>query len=123
MIVRFQEMRQRLTEPEHLSIADEHEDYWRVQFYDRLRELILRLDLPFSWRKISRKAIAVIFDFAKWREGMSDPLESVDDKELFARGAIPPDFTDLRKYLEGCKEYWADVIRLREVKDECTSTL
>ncbi len=47
MIVRFQEMRQRLTEPEHLSIADEHEDYWRVQFYDRLRELILRLDLPF----------------------------------------------------------------------------
>lgn len=72
---------------------------------------------------MSRKAIAVIFDFAKWRDGMSDPLESVDDRDLFAREAVPPDFTDLRKHLEGCREYWADVTRLKEAKDEGTSML
>jgi len=115
MIVRFQNMRLRLTEPEHRNIADEHEEYWRLRFYTVLHENTEHFtpDYFFGIQSIPRfvrdtesgvidsTSIAVIFDFATWKEGMSDPLDSVNAQELFARRAVLRDFPGVREHLEG----------------------
>jgi hypothetical protein len=122
MIDGFQNMRLRLTEPERWDIADEHEEYWRLRFYTLLQEnrrkFTIEYFLPrgglYNPDSIGHQSVAVIFDFVKWREGMPDPLESVNDKELFASGAVPLNFPGVIDYPEKYEEYWADVMRLSE---------
>lgn len=122
MMVRFKKMRKRLTESEHREIADEHEEYWRLRFYTLLQDnrdnftmsYLAPSDDVYEADVVPRRAIAVIFDFAKWKEGMDDPLDSLDEKELFARGAVPIDFFDVIEFLERYDTFWAEVLRIRE---------
>ena len=43
-----------------------------------------------------------------------DPLDSLDEKELFAKGAVPIDFFDLIEFLERYETFWGEVLRIRE---------
>jgi len=125
MIVRFKKMRSKIEVSEHLAIADEHVEYWRLQFYSLLRENRANLTLAYfqpsgdryAGDMISRKSIAIIFHFAKWQEADVDPLDGVDDKELLADGAVPIDFTEVEMFLEQYEEYWSDVLRMREQRN------
>ena len=108
MIVRFQNMRKQITEKDHQAIVDENEEYIRLKFYtlldackDKLTvDYFIPSDFPNeSSGIVPRNSVAVIFDFAKWREDMTDPLDQIDDKELLARGAVPIDFMGVENFL------------------------
>jgi hypothetical protein len=117
MIIRFQRMREKITESDHQAIADEHEEYVRLKFYTVLEgskdQLTLDYFLPdgdrYSAESIARASVAVIFDFSGWREGMEDPMSTVDDKELFAKGAVPIDFLGVESFLSQYQDYWEKI--------------
>ena len=92
---------------------------WRVKFYANLQWIGFKQGLNHDWTNIDRKSIAVIFDFAKWKEGMADPLDSVNDKDLFAKGVVPIDFYGLKGILKANKPYWDEVERLMQPRDDC----
>jgi hypothetical protein len=122
MIVRYEALKSRITEPEHLDIAEEHEEYGRHRFYTILQdnreaftaEYLAPSGDVYDADVVPRQAIAVIFDFAKWKDGMTDPLDSIDDKKLFASGAVPPNFFCVIDFLERYESYWSEVVRIRE---------
>ncbi|MEN3297813.1 MAG: hypothetical protein V7642_7066 [Burkholderiales bacterium] len=73
---------------------------------------------PYYPNVVARNSVAVIFAFSKWPEDMQDPLENVDDKELFARGAVPIDFLGVENYLEHYQEYWEEIERRKATARE-----
>ena len=114
MIIRYRKMKARITQNEHRTISDETEEYVRLRFSSLLREsndlFTVEYFMPngnrYDPEVVSRKAIAVIFDFAKWPDGMNDPLDEVDDVELFAKGAVPIDFLGVDAFIAQYQEYW-----------------
>lgn len=122
MIARFNSMRKLITESDHLVIVDEHEEYWRLQYYlllDDSKEIFTTAYFmpegqQYGGNVVARSAIAVVFDFAKWNPEVPDPLQSIDDKQLFANGAVPIDFHGVLGFLSGYEAYWAEVQALKD---------
>tara|TARA_B100000959_G_scaffold136406_1_gene143357 strand:+ start:3110 stop:3844 length:735 start_codon:yes stop_codon:yes gene_type:complete len=122
MILRFNKLRSRITKTEHIDIVDEHEEYWRFQFYKLLDENKSNFTKtyfnpsgkPHSGDCIARNSMAVIFSFVRWKEGAKDPMKEVDDKLLFAKGAIPIDQFGAIEFLEDYKKYWGEVEELKK---------
>lgn len=128
MIVRFQKMRQRISEADHIAVADENEEHTRFKFYTILERNKANFSRQYFCPSrnhysgnIHRKSLAVVFAFARWKEGMPDPLDEVDDIELFARGALPIDQHGAEDYLEGYADYWQKV-QARKAQIEATNT-
>jgi hypothetical protein len=125
MIVRFQKLREKVTELDHTAVVDENEEHIRLKFYILLgrnvenfsREYFCPNGDQYGAINIARKSIAVIFGFARWREGMQDPLDSIDDIDLFARRALPIDQRGAREYLEDFDDYWAKIEERRAALD------
>lgn len=117
MIQRFRLMRQRLIEEDHVAIADESEEYVRLKFKTTLDtsrdKLTTAYFMPsgniYAGDEIARKSIAVIFEFANWRAGATDPLECINDKQLIANGAIPSDFTGVDGFIAQYQTYWEEI--------------
>lgn len=122
MILRFSKLHSRITEAEHIDIVDEHEEYWRFQFSKLLDENKSNFTKsyfnpsgkPHSGDCVARNSMAVIFTFAKWKEGANDPMDEVEDKLLFAKGAIQIDQFGAIEFLEDNEKYWDEVKELRE---------
>ncbi|MDZ7662951.1 hypothetical protein [Thiohalophilus sp.] len=122
MILRFDRLKSRITENEHKEIIDEHEEYWRFQFYKLMdfnnsnftKAYFCPSGNQYDADTIAINSIAIIFSFAKWKEGNEDPLRAVDDKMLFAKGAIPIDQFGVLDFLEGYSEYWGEVQVMKE---------
>jgi hypothetical protein len=113
-------MREKISDPGHRVVADGREEHVRLQFYTILRGSRDALTVqyftpngPYDGSAIDRRSVAVIFDFAKWPTDMADPLSQVDDKEIFARGAVPIDFLEVESYLEQYQPYWDQVQDLK----------
>lgn len=129
MIVRFKKMRQRISEADHIAVADENEEHTRFKFYATLERNKVNFNYSYfcptgkhcSGDNVHRKSLAVVFEFARWKEGMPDPLDEVDDIELFARGALPIDQHGAKSYLEGYTDYWHKV-QERKAQIEAPST-
>lgn len=127
MIVRFQRMRVRISEADHIAVIDENEEYTRGRFSALLggnKDKFTRkyfcpsVDL-YSADNVSRKSIAIVFGFARWKSDIPDPLSEVDDIEILARGAIPIDQDGVISYLEDYVDYWAKVqARKSEIASE-----
>jgi hypothetical protein len=72
MIVRYQKLKELITERPHIDIIDENEEFWRYKFYsllDRNSEALSgnyfrSPDDKHGGNKTDKKSIAVIFDFA-----------------------------------------------------------
>ncbi len=117
MLIRFKNMRLKITQDEDCEIINEHAEYWRFQFYKLLddnvgnftKEYFSVDEEKYSGNEISRNSIAVIFDFSQWNDGYNDPLHGVDDIELFARDVISIDQQGAMDFLEGYSEYWSKV--------------
>lgn len=129
MIVRFQKLRERVVEPDHAAVIDENEEYTRMKFSSLLnqnskkfsREYFCPGGEQYDGINIHRKSMAVIFAFSRWRENIPDPLEAVDDVELFARGALPIDQFGAEAYLEDFPEYWEKVQERKIALNEKTA--
>lgn len=117
MILRFQKLREQISEPEHIAVADENEEHTRLKFYGILgrnrdnfsREYFCPSGDLYSGENIDRKSIAVVFGFSRWKEGIQDPLSEIDDIELFARGVVPIDQFGTLAYLESYNKFWQKV--------------
>ncbi|OHC71050.1 MAG: hypothetical protein A2045_06245 [Rhodocyclales bacterium GWA2_65_20] len=117
MIVRFQKLREKVTDPDHTKVVDENEENIRLKFSILLRrnsanftrEYFCAGNNQYDGDNIHRKSMAVIFGFSRWREDIPDPLDPIDDIELFASGALPIDQFGAKSYLEDFPEYWAKV--------------
>ena len=122
MILRFNKLRSRINISEHIDIVDEHEEYWRFQFYKLLDENKSNFTKtyfnpsgkPHSGECVARNSMAVIFSFTRWKKGAKDPMEEVDDKLLFAKGAIPIDQFGAIEFLEDYEKYWNEVEELKK---------
>ena len=122
MILRFNKLRSRISISEHIDIVDEHEEYWRFQFYKLLdknksnftKTYFNPSGKPHSGDCVARNSMAVIFSFARWKEGAKDPMDAVDDKLLFAKGAIPIDQFGAIGFLEDYEKYWDEVEELKK---------
>lgn len=132
MIVRFQRMKSRITEPEHCSIADEHEEYWRLLFYTLLQKnkdsFTLEYFIPSNdvdkVDVIPRKPIKIITGFSEWKGGMPDPLDLMDDKKLFPQKrqivpiARPYDFDEIIRHLDKYPACWTEELDRRKSKSQ-----
>ncbi|OOY36786.1 hypothetical protein BOV89_10680 [Solemya velum gill symbiont] len=126
MLLRFNKMKSLITESDHIHIADENEEYMRLKFYTLLDSCRDRFTLDyfmpnrrlFDGDNIDRKSLAVIFDFSKWKEGTDDPLDAVDDQELFAQGAAQIDYLGVHSYIEQDQRYWEEIKRRKTKYDE-----
>ncbi|MDO8273274.1 MAG: hypothetical protein Q7U82_15375 [Gammaproteobacteria bacterium] len=122
MIVRFQKLREKVTEADHLAVIDENEENVRLKFYTLLsrnagnftRQYFSPESNQCSGVNINRKSMAVIFAFSRWKDDMPDPLSTIDDIELYARGALPIDQNGAEEYLEGFTGYWQKVQEKKE---------
>lgn len=122
MVLRFDKLRSRITAAQHIDIVDEHEEYWRFQFYKLLDENKSNFTKayfnpsgkPHSGDCIARNSMAVIFSFARWKQGAKDPMDEVDDKLLFAKGVIPIDQFGALDFLEDNEKYWDEVQKLKK---------
>ena len=121
MMLRFKILRSNVSEKEHVEICDEHEEYWRFQFYNLLaankdnftKEYYNPNGAIHSGGCIARNSMAVIFDFSRWNEEVSDPMDEVNDKELFAKGAIPITQFGAVEFLEENEKYWGEVQKIK----------
>lgn len=46
---------------------------------------------------------------------MADPIDQVDDRELFARGAVPADFVGVEGYLGHYQQYWEEIEERKKI--------
>jgi hypothetical protein len=125
MIVRFQKLREKVTEPDHIAVVNENEENARLRFYVLFEENRENFTREYfcvggdqnSGENIHPKSMGVIFSFSRWRADIPDPLQDIDDIELFARGALPIDQHGAKAYLEDFNEYWGRVQERRKSID------
>jgi hypothetical protein len=121
MIVRYQKLKELITERPHIDIIDENEEFWRYKFYsllDRNSEALSgnyfrSPDDKHGGNKTDKKSIAVIFDFAAWNG--EDPLKGVDDIQLFADRIQLHNHLGLHGYLQE-DGYWDKVLEVQSAK-------
>jgi hypothetical protein len=123
MIVRYQQMKAKITQTDHKTIADGAEENTRLRFYTLLGDANSAGQLGAQYfcpsgnvsagDNIARNSIAVILAFTRWPEESLDPLDSVDDEELFAKKAIPLMFRGALEHMEKHTAYWKRVLERR----------
>lgn len=115
MIVRYQNVKQLITEPSHIEIIEENEEFWRYKFYsilDRNSDALsynyfMSPENKHGGNKTDRKSIAVIFDFSAWKG--TDPLDGINDIRLFAETIQLHNHFGLHNYLQE-DGYWDKVL-------------
>lgn len=121
MIVRYNKIKKLIKEPPHIDIIEENEEFWRHKFYTLLNRYSEELtfnyfmspDHKYGGDKTDIKSIAVIFDFAAWKG--PDPLNEIDDIQLFADRIKLHDHFGLQDYLKK-DGYWDKVLEKQSAK-------
>lgn len=117
MFLRYYRIKQRISQDDHCTIVKEHEEYWRVQFYNILDRNKSNFDLRYfqpSGNKyhgdnIQRDSIGVIFDFARWYDDSEDPLPNTDVISMYAKDAVPSDQVGVQEFIEQYDQYFAKI--------------
>lgn len=93
-ILRSKKLRGSITHPTYVTIADEIEEFWRHKFYLALTDPSLHdwhyfmdKDMPAWPENIEITSALVVIDFSNWKDGMTDPTDSVDREALMNHGA------------------------------------
>lgn len=113
MIVRYQIVKGKITESSHIDIVQEHEEYWRLQFYEILEDnndnFTVEYFQPsgdkYHHTTISRKTILIIFNFSKWHDDKQDVLKQIDEIELLAKGAVSISFSGVEDFIGQYEEF------------------
>ena len=113
MLTRYQLLRQRVAEEDHLAILEENEEYYRHRFYEVFESK--RADMtPEYFRKgnetmfgniVEPASLAILLKFIHWPFDRPDPLEALDIEALFAEGIIPINYTGVEQYAGGFARY------------------
>lgn len=106
-IARYRQLQSSLATPLYKIICEEHEEYWRNRVYT----LLARIDSSSFFEAIDPEAMqeewieprsaAIIFSFTVWKEGASDPLDSMNFEEIVKKyDLFSPRNRHLRQYIE-----------------------
>ncbi|WP_128691033.1 hypothetical protein [Chromohalobacter israelensis] len=130
MLLRYQALKVHVTEPDHQQILEENEEFQRLRFYlllDRSKDEFDRAyfqgptDHPKDGEEIDDRSIAVIFHFTRWPADRPDPIDNVDDVELFAQGAVPINYLGVEAHLSRRQEHWEAIqTRKEQLRNERT---
>ena len=124
LIVSYQKTRCYITEAAHLEIMDGYEEHFRHLYYRALHDYRDRMDLRYfspeddrySIRNLQIASIAVVFEFIRWKDGKTDPLDDIDEVALLAlNDSASVRFRGIKEYL--AKHYeniWAQVLDRRK---------
>ena len=105
-IISYKSLKNRLKADFYKSLCEEHEEFWRHQFY-------LCLDMhkihhaayfeqgpPGMLPPIEPRSAIVIYSFASWPKNKIDPIDSVDASSLLNDSNVLPGNHGLSAYLE-----------------------
>jgi len=130
MLLRYHALKVHISEPDHQQIMEENEEYQRLRFYvllDRCKDELDHEyfrgpeDHPQDSDEIDDRSIAVIFNFTRWPDGRPDPIDDVDDVELFAQGAVPITYHGVEAHLSRRQQHWEAIqARKRELREART---
>lgn len=105
MLIRFDELKEYVTAPDHQLILSEQEQYWRLRFYevlemskDTLTEHYFKAHGRQGW-EIDERSLLSMFAFSKWPANYPDPMDQVNAAELKLAGVVPIDQFGARRYL------------------------
>lgn len=91
-IQRYRAIKRRIWRPSiHRLLCDDHEEYWRHQFYLLLKAVATELDYfgePGSPEAIHPSSAIIIHHFSEWSEDADDPIDGVDMESLLAQKPI-----------------------------------
>jgi hypothetical protein len=103
----YKALKKRIKTRIHLSVCNEHEEFWRHQFYlcldmHNIHQSSYYDESPPPERKsgIEPRSALIIYAFASWPHGKSDPIDSVDVKALIEECDPLKGNIGLRTYLE-----------------------
>ncbi len=118
LIIRYERTKKYITATQHRQILQEHDEYWREQFYELLtfhrgsfNVNYFAGDINESHSKITPKSIAVIFDFSSWHDDKLDVLKEVDNIRLLANGAVDERYVGVKRYFELDQDLMIKVLR------------
>lgn len=90
-------------------IADDHEEHWRLRFYILLKHGALRQPSYYGRPRpvprathspIAPEAAVIVHAFAKWPDGMKDPVDRADFHRIFSETDPRTGNPGLRHYLD-----------------------
>lgn len=105
-IIGYKALKNRIKTPLYLALCEEHEEFWRHEFY-------LALDMhkiysssyydqgppPDLRSPIEPRSAIIIYSFATWPKSKSDPVDSIDTKLLLQQSDFLAGNHGLREYL------------------------
>ena len=96
MILKYEKIKNQITDPYDKIIIQEHEEYWRFRLYNIFNQHPELSNDYFSGgeelgEELEYRSILVVFDFMKWKDGIEDPIDEVNAQELYNQGVIPLD--------------------------------
>jgi hypothetical protein len=107
----YKTLKARLKTELHHSLAEEHEEFWRHQFY-------LCLDIPnihhasyyaehvpTGHAGIEPRSALIIYAFASWPEGKPDPIDAVDVQQLLRESLPFQGNHGLREYINSFAQF------------------
>lgn len=96
----------------HSIVCEEHEEYWRHQFYLCLDVTSIRPSSYYEEKRepkrqlgIEPRSAIIIYHFASWPEGKIDPIESASVEQMLHDGSVLNGNPGLRYYLNGFEKY------------------
>ncbi len=87
-LIAYKELKQRLKTKLYQALCDEHEEFWRHQFYVLLEgadsaDFFKPVDLDeMNQENIDPTSAAVVYAFSKWPDGRVDPLDAVSFEKI-----------------------------------------
>jgi hypothetical protein len=117
MFLRYYRIKEKISQADHREIINEHEEYWRMQFYNLLDRNRSKFDLLYLQPSCEKcgtdtehmNAIGIIFDFARCTAASADSLRDADGVAMHARGAVPADQHGIRQFIQSNDAYHAMV--------------
>ena len=106
-LVSYESLSRRIKTPTYRTLCEEHEEFWRHQFYLALdmnkihhKGYFQRGAPPELRPPIEPRSAIIIYSFASWPKGKIDPIDSVDVKHLLDNPSVLAGNHGLREYLE-----------------------
>lgn len=114
-IATFKSLKTELTTQLYKNLCEEHEEYWRHQFYI----LLSRIDNSsyFEWNNqkdtgansINPVSAALVFAFSNWPKDRKDPLDDFSLKKIIQENDLfSLRFRHLRDYIEKRFPHWSE---------------
>lgn len=122
----YKKMKSKISEKDHEGIIEEHEEFWRHQFYLLLNKSELGFPLTYfvkskqsaewDFENLAPVSLAVVYAFSDWPEGKVDILENVDTPKELAKGTLLVKHRGLSSYIEKFKKHQKEIDKINQQK-------